>query len=91
MQTIPARITDLKTADEMAALRNAAATDTVVEEFDTATVAYSHRSVPSDKRHEQDGAALFHTVGGIKEYLRSGGDPAVAVIVQTALNLAAER
>lgn len=93
MQTIPARITGIKTSDDLDAMRAEVAAGAVADRFKTAVETYSHRNDamqidPAGVNHRQDSLALFHALGGLEDYLRRGGDPAVAVIVQSALNFA---
>lgn len=85
---IPARITGLKTAAEISELRDETAASDLADQHKATVEAYGGREVDYTKRHEQDSMALFYALGGIEHYLRTGGDPRVAVIIQTALNFA---
>ncbi len=90
MMNIPARITGLMTSAEMGELRNAATAEAVADHYrDEVVGQYTDRDVPHAERKERDSMALYHLMGGLEYYLRTGGDPAVMKIVSEALDFAA--
>lgn len=79
---IAARITDIKTSDELAALRGEVAAGAVADQFKAAVDAYDSRS------GAQDSAVLRTVFTGVEDYLRNGGHPAMAAVIESALAVA---
>lgn len=88
---IAARITDLKSAEEMQALRDDAAAGAAADQIKAAAHAFSHRGAGMHIRHQQDSTALFYLLGSLEQHVRQGGDPAILNLIETSLEFAVGR